>query len=95
MGAQQTGVASGLQNPWGLAFIGNGEMLVTERPGRMRVVGADGKTGFVMEQNVVLDTDASRAPSSIQLEGTNLLVAFLPKNTTSRVQPNGPERRRG
>ncbi|QHE75420.1 PQQ-dependent sugar dehydrogenase [Hydrogenophaga sp. PBL-H3] len=38
-------VASGLQNPWGLAFIGEGRMLVTERPGRMRVVGADGRLG--------------------------------------------------
>jgi glucose/arabinose dehydrogenase len=38
-------VASGLQNPWGLAFVGEGRMLVTERPGRMRVVQADGKLG--------------------------------------------------
>lgn len=38
-------VARGLHNPWGLAFIGEGRMLVTERPGRMRVVGADGRVG--------------------------------------------------
>ena len=38
-------VARGLQNPWALAFIGEGRMLVTERPGRMRVVGADGRLG--------------------------------------------------
>lgn len=38
-------VTSGLQNPWGVAFIGEGRMLVTERPGRMRVVGADGRLG--------------------------------------------------
>ena len=38
-------VAGGLQNPWGLAFIGEGRMLVTERPGRMRVVEADGRVG--------------------------------------------------
>jgi glucose/arabinose dehydrogenase len=35
-------VAEGLQNPWGLAFLPNGNMLVTERPGRLRVVRADG-----------------------------------------------------
>ncbi|MHC5352554.1 hypothetical protein, partial [Metapseudomonas furukawaii] len=40
----------------------------------------DGKTGFVMEQQVVLDTTASRAPSSIQIEGSNLLVAFDPSD---------------
>ena len=36
-------VAEGLQNPWGMAFLPGGKMLVTERPGRLRVVTADGK----------------------------------------------------
>jgi aldose sugar dehydrogenase len=35
-------LASGLQNPWGLAFLPDGRFLVTERPGRLRVLGADG-----------------------------------------------------
>ena len=35
-------VVDGLQNPWGLAFLPGGRFLVTERPGRLRVVGADG-----------------------------------------------------
>ena len=38
-------VVKDLQNPWGLAFIDGGRMLVTERPGRMRVVQADGTLG--------------------------------------------------
>ena len=36
-------VAEGFENPWGVAFLPNGKMLVTERPGRLRVVSADGK----------------------------------------------------
>ena len=36
-------VASGLVNPWSLAFLPDGRMLVTERPGRMRIVAADGR----------------------------------------------------
>ena len=33
-----TTVASGLINPWSMAFLPNGDMLVTERPGRLRIV---------------------------------------------------------
>jgi glucose/arabinose dehydrogenase len=36
-------VAEGLQNPWGLVFLPDGKMLVSEKPGRLRVVTADGK----------------------------------------------------
>jgi aldose sugar dehydrogenase len=36
-------VASGLVHPWSLAFLPGGRMLVTERPGRMRIVTAEGQ----------------------------------------------------
>jgi aldose sugar dehydrogenase len=36
-------VAEGLQNPWGMAFLPGGKILVTEKPGRLRIVGSDGK----------------------------------------------------
>jgi glucose/arabinose dehydrogenase len=34
--------ARGLEFPWGLAFMPDGRMLVTERPGRLRIVDAQG-----------------------------------------------------
>ncbi|WP_232834485.1 PQQ-dependent sugar dehydrogenase [Rhodoferax ferrireducens] len=66
-------VASGLQNPWAVAFLPEGRFLVTERPGRMRVIEANGKIGTALEGlpkvaaggqggllDVVLDTDFAR-----------------------------------
>ncbi len=41
-------VASGLENPWSMAFLPDGALLVTERPGRIRIV-ANGTVGPAIE----------------------------------------------
>jgi aldose sugar dehydrogenase len=38
-------VAKGLVHPWGLQVLADGRMLVTERPGRLRLVAANGMVG--------------------------------------------------
>jgi glucose/arabinose dehydrogenase len=57
-------VAGGLQHPWGLAFLPDGRMLVTERPGRLRLVDKDGTVSealqgvpqvFAVDQGGLLD----------------------------------------
>jgi glucose/arabinose dehydrogenase len=44
-GVRPDTVASGLEHAWAVAFLPEGRFLVTERPGRMRVIEANGTVG--------------------------------------------------
>jgi glucose/arabinose dehydrogenase len=48
-------VASGLEHPWAIAFLPEGGMLVTERPGRLRVI-----RGGVLDPNAISGVPAVR-----------------------------------
>ncbi len=51
-------VTDGLVHPWGIAFLPDGRALVTERPGRLRIVGTDGALSAPLTG--VPDVDAVR-----------------------------------
>ncbi len=42
-----TTMAKGLDHPWSLAFLPDGRVLVTERPGRLRIIDPDGSLGTI------------------------------------------------
>jgi glucose/arabinose dehydrogenase len=68
-------VASGLVNPWALAFLPDGRKLITERPGRLRILDRDGKLSDV----------AGLPPIAAVGQGGLLDVAIAPDFLVSRV----------
>src|SRR5262245_11062289 len=42
-GVRVESVARGLEHPWALAFLPDGGLLVTERPGRLRIIDREGR----------------------------------------------------
>jgi len=71
-----TTLVAGLEHPWGLAFLPNGDLLITERPGRLRLV-RDG----VLESAPV--AGAPKAAASGQ--GGLLDVALHPRFAENRL----------
>ena len=69
-------VAEGLDKPWGLTFLPGGKMLVTEKPGRLRVVTADGKLS---------EPVAGLPPVDARNQGGLLDVALDPRFTSNQL----------
>jgi glucose/arabinose dehydrogenase/mono/diheme cytochrome c family protein len=62
-------VADGLQTPWGIAFLPDGKLLVSERPGRIRIIEV-GKG--------IVDTITGLPPVWVQQDGGLLDIAVHP-----------------
>lgn len=61
-------VASGLEHPWALAFLPDGRYLVTEKPGRMRIIEADGRVLAPLAGLPALATDGQGGLLDVQLD---------------------------
>ncbi len=67
--------ATGLQHPWGGAFLPDGRLLVSERPGRLRLVSPDGAASAPLAGGPVVEA---------QGQGGLLDVALAPDFSSSR-----------
>jgi len=61
-------LASGLVQPWSLAFLPDGRMLVTERPGRLRIVSPDGVQSEPIEGLPPIKTIAAEGLHDVVLD---------------------------
>lgn len=69
-------IASGFENPWGLAFLPDGRMLVTERAGRLRIVSRSGTVSTPV---------AGMPPVFARGQGGLLDIALAPDFDMSRL----------
>ncbi len=84
-------VASDLAHPWALAFLPDGRMLVTERPGRMRIVSMRGEVGPPLAGLPAVDARAQGGLLDVVLDPKFSENAFV---YWSYTEP-GPERTNG
>lgn len=81
-------VASGLNHPWGFAFLPDGRILVTEKPGTMRIVARDGTLSAPLTGVPAVDNGGQGGLLDVVLDpnfATNKLVYF----SYSEPAPNG------
>ena len=69
-------VAQGLEHAWGLQFLPDGRPIVTERPGRVRIIGVDGKVSAPL---------AGAPPVAATGQGGLLDLALVPDFVRSRL----------
>ena len=56
-------VASGLDTPWGEAFLPDGRLLVTERSGHIRIIDKDGKLD-AWQEHFITSTATGKTPGT-------------------------------
>ena len=66
-------LASGLSHPWGLDFLPGGGMLVTERAGRLRILGADGKLSEPVKGLPAVDAEGQGGLLDVAVGPDNLI----------------------
>src|SRR5690606_30601418 len=72
-------LVEGLEVPWGIAFLPNGDLLVTERPGRIRLVKDYAGNAELINQPVATITTANTS------EGGLLGIAIHPDFKSNRL----------
>jgi glucose/arabinose dehydrogenase len=73
-------LTKGLDHPWGIAFLPDGSMLVTERPGRLRVIRASASGSAVLDPTPIGPLPAMLAVSL----GGALDITLDPQFATNR-----------
>ncbi|MEM6682530.1 MAG: PQQ-dependent sugar dehydrogenase [Pseudomonadota bacterium] len=90
-GVKVVTLARGLENPWGLAFLPNGQLLVTEKPGRLRFVDSAGTLSEPITGLPAISTDAQGGLLGLALDpnfasNQRIYMSF------SEPDPDMPER---
>jgi glucose/arabinose dehydrogenase len=84
-------IVKGLDHPWGMAFLPDGSLLVTERPGRLRRIDlSSGSVGEAISGTPTVDTGGQGGLLGIALDpefGTNRLIylAFAEQQRSGNV----------